>query len=346
MTTVNIPGIELLKTGQHNASTGPVQITKTDLLQMAAASRDATLDLAHIKLGHIDPRFDGEPSLGQVGNLRVSSDGQSLIGDYINVPSALADILTSAYPERSVEIAWGQAAPNGEKRGAVLTGLALLGVTPPAVKGLADVYRVAASTTTADGVLVEVFSDTQTVPPAAPAPGEPEPASTTPEGTPMTVQTPAAPAVVPPVAGAPVVTPELDAEGNPITPTEPVTTEPAAAPATVAASGTVVVDAAVFAQLSAGAAAGVDALTQLDEQRREGIISAALSAGQITPDSAEKVWRPKLDEGGAVEAATIALLATLSAGIVPTAPIGHALSETGDDPRWATFEDSLIGKDN
>lgn len=346
MTTVNLAGVELLRAGTFNASTGPVTFTKTDLIQMAMAAQDPTVDAAHIKLGHVDPRFDGEPSLGQVTNLRVSSDGERLIGDLVNIPEQLASIMPTAYPGRSIEASWGQLSPTGERRGAVLTGLALLGQTPPAVKGLADLYRIAASTGDTTGVTVEVrleaASDTPTVPPAVTDPAEPGPASTTPEGTPMTVQTPAAPAATAPAPGAnaPVVTPELDAEGNPIT--EPVTPETPAPVVAAASAGTVTLSEGQYAALTQGAQAGTAALAELNTNRRDGIIATALSEGRLAPAD-QAAWRTALDEN---EAGTVALLATLQPGLVPTAPTGHALSETGEDPRWAAFEDSLIGKDN
>ena len=134
-----------MKAGTWASARGKVTITNADLAAMVAESRDPDLDAPPIKLGHVDPRFDGEPALGWVRNLRLSSDGATLIGDLTDVPASLADVIATAYPRRSIEAAWGMPKGDGTKRGAVLTGLALLGITPPAVKGLADVYRAAAA---------------------------------------------------------------------------------------------------------------------------------------------------------------------------------------------------------
>lgn len=153
MANVTIANVELLKTGTWQASTGEVTITRSDLEDMLTAWESRRLPLAVIKIGHTDPRydnpeFDGEPAYGQVDNLRIedSDDGVStLVGDYINVPSELAEKLASAYPQRSVEIDWkvelrDESNEVVEAFPAVLTAVALLGATPPAVKGLADVH--------------------------------------------------------------------------------------------------------------------------------------------------------------------------------------------------------------
>jgi hypothetical protein len=51
----------------------------------------------------------------------------------------MAHLVQTAFKRRSAEIAWGVRTPSGKTYKAALAGLALLGVTPPAVKGLADV---------------------------------------------------------------------------------------------------------------------------------------------------------------------------------------------------------------
>ena len=147
-----IKGVELLRAGTWQASTGEVSITGDDLNDMLEAWRSLRLPLAVIKIGHTDPRmenpdWDGEPAYGQVDNLSVSDDDGTpvLSGDFINVPDELAEKLPSAYPQRSVEIDWSVELRDEdgevvETYRAVLTAVALLGATPPAVKGLADVH--------------------------------------------------------------------------------------------------------------------------------------------------------------------------------------------------------------
>lgn len=134
-----IRGVELVKTGTWNASTGVSTITREQLASIVAAYGDKVVDHAVIKLGHTDPRFDGEPAAGWVENLRLTDNGDTLVGDLVGMPAKLAEIVPTAYRRRSVEIAYGVKTAAGKVYGAVLTGLALLGISKPAVKGLADV---------------------------------------------------------------------------------------------------------------------------------------------------------------------------------------------------------------
>lgn len=148
---VTVEGVELARVGTWNASTGQQPLTVEMFEDIVEAHASEDLSLPVIKIGHLDPRFenpdwDGEPAYGQVANVRVTEDrGGTLVGDYINVPEELAEVLASAYPERSVEIDFGVELLDAEGTvtstfAAVLTGLALLGASAPAVKGLASVH--------------------------------------------------------------------------------------------------------------------------------------------------------------------------------------------------------------
>lgn len=151
MDYVSINNVPLLKVGTWNASVGgTLPVTKNDLKELADSATDTDLDSAVIKIGHTDGRFppvtdDGEPAYGQVTNLRLSEDGNTLFGDFVNVPASLAEKLESAYPYRSAEfrsnVALKDAAGKIVKQfKKVLTAVALLGATPPAVKGLGSVH--------------------------------------------------------------------------------------------------------------------------------------------------------------------------------------------------------------
>ncbi|MCQ9384441.1 phage protease [Brevibacterium moorei] len=156
-----IPGVPLIRTGTWNASVGGTQpVTAADLKAMADAAADNTLDMPVIKIGHVDQRFpelgqDGEPAYGQVANVRLSDDGQTLLGDFVNVPEELAAKADSAYPYRSAEFrsnvtlkdAAGEVVRKFKK---VLTAVALLGSTPPAVKGLGTVHAALSDGTALD----------------------------------------------------------------------------------------------------------------------------------------------------------------------------------------------------
>ena len=101
-----------------------------------------------LKIGHTDPRFDGSPALGRLDNLRLADAGRSLICDLVDVPRAVARLLPTAYPDRSVEALRNYEAPDGTVWPLVVTALALLGETAPGIDTLAeitDLYGIAAS---------------------------------------------------------------------------------------------------------------------------------------------------------------------------------------------------------
>lgn len=139
MPTETIPGVELVKAGTWRGRTGPVTITKADLADAVKAGSDAEVDAGAIKLGHVSNLNEGQPAYGWVRNLRLSGDGGTLIGDLTDVPVKLAQIMAKAFRRRSAELAFGVRTPGGKRYAMALTGLALLGATAPAVKGLADI---------------------------------------------------------------------------------------------------------------------------------------------------------------------------------------------------------------
>lgn len=144
MPTKTIADVELMAVGTHTASNGRSTVTAAHLREAVAACHDHLIDRPPIKLGHVDPRFsetalDGSPAYGWVENLRTSRDGQKLIGDLAHIPSQLAEIIPAAFRRRSVELKFGVTGASGRVYRMALSALALLGVTPPAVKGLADI---------------------------------------------------------------------------------------------------------------------------------------------------------------------------------------------------------------
>ena len=145
VTTATVKGVELVKAGTWQGLTGPVTLTREDLADALAASQDPEVDHAALKLGHIDPRFDGQPAAGWVERLRLSDDGQTLLGDLVDMPTKLAAIMPSAFRRRSAELRRNVVTPSGRRYRVALSGLALLGVQAPAVKGLADVLTHYAS---------------------------------------------------------------------------------------------------------------------------------------------------------------------------------------------------------
>ncbi|MGV2592106.1 UNVERIFIED_CONTAM: phage protease [Mycobacterium avium subsp. hominissuis] len=140
---MTVPGVELMRVGKWNLSTGEWECTTKEIAAAIDAHDKGLLRKPVIRLGHNDPRFSGDPAVGWLDNLRASEDGQALIGDMVGVPEWLAEILPSAYPSRSIEGLYDYTAPDGSEHEFVLTGLALLGATRPGVESLQSLQDVA-----------------------------------------------------------------------------------------------------------------------------------------------------------------------------------------------------------
>lgn len=164
MDLVTIEAVELATVGHWEASTGPFDVDRALLEQLVEAHQAHVMRHPVIKLGHTDPRFDGQPAVGYVDNLRI--DGDVLLGDFAGVPKAFADIAATAFPDRSVEIFYEFTDQAGKTWPAVLTAVALLGASAPAVsaltswQGVADLYTAA----TVSGPRVQRISTTTAVP--------------------------------------------------------------------------------------------------------------------------------------------------------------------------------------
>ncbi|MFC9555569.1 phage protease [Rhodococcus sp. NPDC056960] len=141
---VTIPNVELIKAGSWEISTGTWNPTSEDLYAAVAALESPAVRRPVLKLGHTDPRFDGEPTIGYVDNLRVEDNGTTLVGDYCGIPAWLGDVMASAYPDRSIEGRHSFTDQTGRVHPFVLEAVALLGVTAPGVGTLASLQDVAA----------------------------------------------------------------------------------------------------------------------------------------------------------------------------------------------------------
>lgn len=131
-------GIELARVGEFDLAIGGKQEFTAPMLIDAArrAKEQGDKFRAPLKLGHTDPRNDGEPAFGWLHNLRTSGDGADtvLLGDVTGMPDWLAQTAPSAYPDRSIE---GHVIPAADgSKGLEINGLALLGVTPPAMDSI------------------------------------------------------------------------------------------------------------------------------------------------------------------------------------------------------------------
>lgn len=140
---VTVPNVELLEVGEDWAtSTGVFSFTAEDLQSAITSQEDPGVRTPVLKLGHVDPRFDGQPSLGRIQNMRVENNGQTLVGDLVGVPGWLAAVMGSAYPRRSIEGWFQWETRTGNEWPFVLTGLALLGDSYPAIDTLEDVQAL------------------------------------------------------------------------------------------------------------------------------------------------------------------------------------------------------------
>jgi hypothetical protein len=146
-----ITGVELVKVGTWQISTGDWTVTPQDLASAVDAHSAGVLRKPVLKVGHDDPRFDGGPALGRVDNLRLADNGDTLVGDFIDMPKAVAALVPRAWPDRSVEALIDYEAPDGTVWPLVLTAVALLGEVAPGVStlaGISELYGVAAKRVT------------------------------------------------------------------------------------------------------------------------------------------------------------------------------------------------------
>ena len=150
MTTVDFRGIALCRAGEWNGLTGKAVVTPEDLQAVVDAYQDREVDRARVKLGHVSSLNDqalgdGAPAFGWVENPRLSDDGRTLLGDLVDVPRRLGEVVGRAYKNVSVELRKNVRTPSGKTHPTVLSGLALLGAAAPAVKGLDDLVALYAS---------------------------------------------------------------------------------------------------------------------------------------------------------------------------------------------------------
>jgi hypothetical protein len=146
---VTIPGVELCAVGTWNASTGTTTFTSDDLAACVSALdcpgvRNPVLKLGHDEADGAGIRWDGEPAIGWIANMRLADNDAKIVGDYTGMPGWLAGVLPSAYPDRSIEMYRPFVCQIGHTHPAVITAVALLGVSHPAVGVLQSLQDVAA----------------------------------------------------------------------------------------------------------------------------------------------------------------------------------------------------------
>lgn len=140
---VTVPNVQILETGEDwETSTGIFTFTEEDLVSAIESQEDPGIRTPVLKLGHIDPRFDGQPSFGRLENMHLTNNNQTLVADLVGVPQWLASVMWSAYPRRSIEGTFAYSSRTGNDWPFILTGLALLGDAYPAINTLEDIQQL------------------------------------------------------------------------------------------------------------------------------------------------------------------------------------------------------------
>lgn len=166
---VTVTDVEIVSAGMAwNGMGGPYYVTAEHLADMVAAQADPLIRAARVKLGHIDPRFNGaltshdpwnldaDPAFGTWTNLRLTEGGAKIVADAVEVPSDLAASLPSSFPSRSIEWVWDYETEGGHRYTAVLTDVALLGTRMQAVSDLADIVRANLPAAVAEPILADL----------------------------------------------------------------------------------------------------------------------------------------------------------------------------------------------
>ncbi len=349
---VTVPGVELMRTGTWNISTGEWSVTPELITAAIRAHQANVLRKPVIRLGHNDPRFSGDPAVGYIDNVRASEDGSTLLGDLVGVPQWLADIMPSAYPDRSIEGLYDYTAPDGSSHEFVLTGLALLGATRPGVESLRSLQDVArlydiAAAGRIGGTAIELTVSAAASGTQTPQPAEAEATENTQEGHMPTLQEGLAAlfGTQPDADDETILSAAreaLEERAEPPAAPEPAPEpqpEPVAAAASGVVQGVVQLDQSQYDDLVAAAADGRAARAQQIAESDERTVEAAINDGRIPP-ARKPYWLNylKADREGGTQ-----VLASLKPGLVPLAEIGHGVGAeaTEDDALYA----SLFGKD-
>jgi hypothetical protein len=152
---------EILRVGTWNsANKGPVKITKETLSQIVSNFEwFSKLRRVPIKLGHdsiINRRElkGGQPIFGEVSSLRLAGD--RLVAKFKDVhKTVMESIKQRLFKDVSAEV-HPNVLKNGEKAGSALTGVAILGIESPAVKGLKDLQSLLSDEGEFDGELLDI----------------------------------------------------------------------------------------------------------------------------------------------------------------------------------------------
>lgn len=342
-------GVEIARVGTFALSTGEHTFTRG---QLASAVANAVAGAQpRIGIGHLDPRWndteasqDGDPALGSVTNLRLSDDGDVLLGDYVEMPEWFAQALPSAYPGRSIE-----ATVNDDDM--TIHVVKLLGTKRPGIHTLEDLRSFVSDEGPA---LVAAGADNDgkpiTVLLVASGAETPTPPGVRKESSSMTLDLVAlrkrlglaedateeqinAALTTEPAAPADPAVPAVPAEpAEPAAPAAATVTEPEAPVAPAApAPGTVAVDEGTLTDLKASAALVTKMVEDERLRTRKQLLDTAAQQGRFPlwrrdhyatafdkdPEGTTKLLSASAAEGG------------LAPGLVPVKPIGGVRVDAG-----------------
>lgn len=128
---------------EYKLSSGPHTFTESELQDAIKAQSDIAIKAPRLKLGHKSKTNElfltgDEPAFGRVENLRLSENGQEIIGDYAGMPEWLATVMPTAYPARSVDASLDVETVTGKQYSMVITDVSALGVRWPGCSVLED----------------------------------------------------------------------------------------------------------------------------------------------------------------------------------------------------------------
>lgn len=345
-------GVELARPGTYNLSSGQAEFTEQMLADAADYYHATGRGAIPVGLGHLDQRFDGEPSFGWIENVRLHTDarGPVLLGDLVDMPQWLAAEAPKRWRNRSIEGFQG-VVHAGRTYGLALTRLALLGATPPGIPSISSLTDLQ-SALAASVRIVASAAD----PEPEPQPTDPEPSGPAddvegagmdpakirealglkPDATDDEVKaalvkaglTGTDPAQPPDPSPQPTPTPVPQPAPDPGQPqaTELPRDVPQPLAAAAAAAGAVVLDKGVWTQLQDRVKVGEQAAAKLHQQERDNIIAAAVGEGRIPPANKD-YWARLWDRD---PRGTTDVIASLQKNLIPVAASGY-MGSLGDD---------------
>lgn len=289
----SLKDVELARPGTWQLSSGEFVCTEQHLIDAARYAAREGARPAPVKLGHVDPRFDGEPALGWLGNYRVEDrDGLVLLADIDGMPDWLGATADTAYPDRSVE-GWTDFTDGEETYSFVVDALALLGVTPPGMTSIRSLRDLPQALGVAASARIVARA-----PSPAPAPPAQTPETSGPATAPADPSTPAEESTVDPAklrealglqpdasddeVKAAVVTAGL-APAPPDPETAPVAASTGGEPRPVVAEGTIVLASSVWADTQKTIETLTAHVAKVQRDERDEVITKAVTAGKFTP---------------------------------------------------------------